>query len=85
MVKTVGLLLRGVLTQRDRAGKASITARKGKLEGIFLGIIGMMARCQDVVGASGGTLCNRALRMALKECLQHSQESRGVLKQAGKQ
>ena len=34
------------------------------------------------------TLCNRALRMALKEFLQHSKESRGVLKeraQASKQ
>ena len=32
-----------------------------------------------------GTLCNRALRMAKKEFLQHSKESRGVLGQASKQ
>ena len=31
------------------------------------------------------TLCNRALRIALKEFLQHSKESRGVLGQASKQ
>ncbi len=30
------------------------------------------------------TLCIRALRMALKEFLQHSKESRGVLGQASK-
>ena len=31
------------------------------------------------------TLCNRALRMALKESLQHSKECRGVLGQASRQ
>ena len=38
--------------------------------------MGMLDLCPSVRVC---TLCNRALRMALKEFLQHSKESRGVL------